>query len=151
MIVRTATKHDVGAVVDIEERGFGRQAWSAQAVAEDVAGASTARVVLVAVDAACVVGYASMLVAGDVADLDRVVVSARNRRRGVGGALVAAAVDEARMRACTRVMLEVAAGSQPALALYLGHGFAEVNRRRRYYAAGADAIVLALDLGAPDG
>jgi ribosomal-protein-alanine N-acetyltransferase len=45
------------------------------------------------------------------------------------------------------MLLEVRADNAGALAFYLAEGFAEIDRRRRYYRDGADAIVLELLLG----
>jgi ribosomal-protein-alanine N-acetyltransferase len=39
-------------------------------------------------------------------------------------------------------MLEVAAGNESALELYGGFGFAEISRRRGYYADGEDAVIM---------
>jgi ribosomal-protein-alanine N-acetyltransferase len=58
------------------------------------------------------------------------------------------ALAAARARGAAAMFLEVAAGNTPALALYAREGFAEVGRRRRYYADGADALVLRRDLDA---
>jgi ribosomal-protein-alanine N-acetyltransferase len=44
--------------------------------------------------------------------------------------------------------LEVSANNEAARALYARAGFVEVGRRPRYYASGADALVLRLDLSA---
>jgi ribosomal-protein-alanine N-acetyltransferase len=49
-------------------------------------------------------------------------------------------------RGAARLLLEVSAANQPARALYKGLGFARQGRRRRYYADGADALILALPL-----
>jgi ribosomal-protein-alanine N-acetyltransferase len=51
-------------------------------------------------------------------------------------------LDAARSRAARVVTLEVAADNSSALALYLGHGFAETMRRRDYYGPGRDALVM---------
>lgn len=64
------------------------------------------------------------------------------RRRGLGAALLAAAMQGAILRGAAEMFLEVAAGNAAALALYAAAGFAEVGRRRRYYASGEDALVL---------
>jgi ribosomal-protein-alanine N-acetyltransferase len=39
-------------------------------------------------------------------------------------------------------LLEVRADNCGALALYSGHGFREVGRRRRYYPDGSDAVLM---------
>jgi [ribosomal protein S18]-alanine N-acetyltransferase len=70
-----------------------------------------------------------------------------SRRRGIGRALVRALLDEARVAAARVVLLEVRASNAPALALYAGLGFIELDRRPRYYAdTGEDAVVMQLAL-----
>jgi len=54
------------------------------------------------------------------------------RRRGVGGALLRAAMAEARARGAQRIHLEVRAGND-AVALYRREGFAKVGERKDYY------------------
>jgi [ribosomal protein S18]-alanine N-acetyltransferase len=69
------------------------------------------------------------------------------RRCGIGRALVRALLDEARVAAARVVLLEVRASNAPALALYAGLGFSELDRRPRYYAGtGEDAVVMQLAL-----
>ncbi|HEY8613806.1 MAG TPA: GNAT family N-acetyltransferase, partial [Roseomonas sp.] len=64
------------------------------------------------------------------------------RRRGLGGALLTAAVTEAGRRGAEVLFLEVSEANAPARALYARAGAMEVGRRRRYYADGSDALVL---------
>ena len=40
------------------------------------------------------------------------------------------------------MLLEVRADNRPALAFYAHHGFVEIDRRDRYYADGATAVVM---------
>lgn len=84
--------------------------------------------------------------AADEAEILTVGVAPEARRNGHGAALLREALAAARVRSATAMFLEVAAGNTPALALYAREGFAEVGRRRRYYADGADALVLKRDL-----
>jgi ribosomal protein S18 acetylase RimI-like enzyme len=44
------------------------------------------------------------------------------------------------------MLLEVSASNQAARALYESLGFSKAGRRRRYYADGADALILLLPL-----
>lgn len=46
-----------------------------------------------------------------------------------------------------RCILEVRPSNAPALAVYRNLGFSEIGQRRRYYADGEDALVMALALG----
>lgn len=64
------------------------------------------------------------------------------QRRGIGTRLLRAAMAQAAAQGARAMVLEVAAGNLAALALYRGFGFAQVGLRRRYYADGADALVL---------
>jgi ribosomal-protein-alanine N-acetyltransferase len=54
------------------------------------------------------------------------------RRRGIGGALLRAVVDEARMRGAGMIHLEVRANNE-AVALYRAEGFEKIGERRGYY------------------
>jgi ribosomal-protein-alanine N-acetyltransferase len=52
----------------------------------------------------------------------------------------------AAQRGAARLLLEVSAANQAARALYESLGFIKQGQRRRYYADGADALILALEL-----
>ena len=84
--------------------------------------------------------------AGGEAEILTLAVAPAARRRGLGAALLAAALQGAVLRAAAAMFLEVSAGNAAALALYRSAGFAEVGRRRRYYADGSDALVMRRDL-----
>lgn len=78
-------------------------------------------------------------------EIHEVATAPEARRRGVGRALVEAALAEARATRCERVLLEVRESNEAARALYLGLGFLEDGRRRRYYSDPAeDAVLMSL-------
>lgn len=67
------------------------------------------------------------------------------RRRGVGRALLRAAMAEAKAQGAGEMFLEVADSNAPARSLYAREGFEPVGRRAGYYRSGAaasDALVL---------
>lgn len=83
-------------------------------------------------------------VAGD-AEVLTVAVVPEARRRGVGAALVNAAIAAVLARGASSMHLEVAEPNQAARALYAKLGFTEAGRRRDYYATEqgwVDAIVM---------
>ena len=76
--------------------------------------------------------------AGGEAELLTLAVVPQARRQGLGRGLVAAVLAEA----CGPMFLEVAADNAAALALYAALRFLPCGRRRDYYGAGRDAVVL---------
>ncbi len=89
-------------------------------------------------------------VAGGEAEVLTLAVAEPSRRRGVGAALLGAAMAEAAARGAAAVFLEVSTRNEGARLLYARSGFTEVGRRARYYADGADALVLRAPLNSPD-
>jgi ribosomal-protein-alanine N-acetyltransferase len=94
-------------------------------------------------------GFVLARIAADEAEILTLAVAPEARRRGLGGALLAAAMAGAAARGASAMVLEVAEGNAAARALYAAAGFAEAGRRRRYYAGGVDALVLRRDLSPP--
>ena len=85
-------------------------------------------------------------IAADEAEILTLAVHPDARRQGLARALLAAAARHAAAHGATELFLEVALRNTAARALYSGAGFAEVGRRRRYYADGDDALVMRLTL-----
>jgi ribosomal-protein-alanine N-acetyltransferase len=94
-------------------------------------------------------GFVLARVAADEAEILTLAVAPARRRQGDGGALLAAALAQSVLRGARTMFLEVSDRNAPALALYGANGFAEVSRRRRYYADGSDALVLRRALSPP--
>lgn len=92
------------------------------------------------------VGFALAQANGAEAELLTLAVCPGARGRGHGYALVEAVLTEAAARGALDLFLEVAEGNAPARALYALMRAEEVGRRRRYYADGADALVLRINL-----
>lgn len=77
-------------------------------------------------------GFALTRRIADESELLLLAVAPAHRGRGVGGALLRAAIAEARGAGCGALHLEVRSGN-PAARLYADHGFAKVGERRGYY------------------
>ena len=75
-----------------------------------------------------------------------IAVNPASRRRGIGAALLARALDFARERGVKMVFLEVRRGNRAAQSLYRRFGFREMGARPRYYEDGEDAIVMLLEV-----
>jgi len=140
--VRRATEADSDAIAALEADSLGVDAWSAALVAEGVAGRLPTVHYLVAESDGALVGHAVASVVADIAELQRIAVTAPWRRRGVAGALLAEVVDLAADSGAERVLLEVREDNAGALGFYAARGFVELDRRPRYYRDGATAVVL---------
>ncbi len=145
MTIRAASEADLGAITALEECFPATQRWSQTLWRDEVA--ADDHLVLVAADQATTVAAASFARAGDVVDLNRVVVAASHRRRGLAKQLLAHGFAWARSGGAERVMLEVRHDNQAALALYRHLGFQQLAQRRDYYGRGIDAVVLASEIG----
>ena len=74
-----------------------------------------------------VVGLTSLLVRGDEADVEPIVVTSGARSRGVGGALLEHAIEEARRRGIRFLGAKPVARNVEALAFFHDHGFATLG------------------------
>ena len=95
------------------------------------------------------IGYAVVMRVLDEAHLLNIGVLPEVQRSGCGSALLIHVVDQVRLRAATRMLLEVRPGNLAGQGFYRCHGFVEIGRRRDYYPAHdgrEDAIVMARDL-----
>lgn len=93
------------------------------------------------------IGYAGMhLVLGEGA-VDNVAILPQYRGLGLGRALMQAFLQQAALRGCRRVTLEVRPSNTAARRLYASLGFAEEGLRRDFYdGPREDALLCGLDL-----
>jgi ribosomal-protein-alanine acetyltransferase len=150
VILRAAAGPDAVGVAELEQDLFGPDAWSLPMVVAELTGEDRFAVVAVAGDE--LIGYAVTMRTGDVVDLQRIGVHPSHRRAGIARALLKAAVERAAAEEAQGMLLEVSAANGSAIAFYTAEGFTEIDRRRRYYRDGSDALVLRRQLsGSPAG
>ena len=127
--------------------GAGHDPWTASMfLAELDPAVPAARSWWVAHDDGELIGFAGgMVVDGGVEILD-VAVAPAHRREGIARKLLAHVSYDAQMLGCTSASLEVEDGNDGAIALYASLGFSESGRRRGYYGAGLDALVMTAPL-----
>jgi len=148
LTIRRMTEADVFQVAHIEQVSF-TTAWSARAYYEEIALPFDYSLVgeLAENTGSLVCGYiTSWLVSGE-ANLLKVAVHPRYRRRGIGSALLRRSLDFFNDRGIEKVWLEVRATNTAAREFYKAHGFAYHYTRNRYYSdTGEDALVMARQL-----
>lgn len=141
MRIRAAGIADLDAVWEIERAVFGREAWSRDAMGEEIVGPHRHYVVLVDDDA--VRGYAGLLTVGVEGDVQTIAVEPGARGSGHGRRLMDELLGEAERRGAREVFLEVRADNPVARGLYETLGFEEIGVRPRYYQPDdVDAIVM---------
>ena len=167
--LRPMVTADLVDVLALEHELFRDDPWTPQMFADEIVQPPEDRLYLVAEAAAdgggveqrdivsgaggdagpVMAGYAGLLfVPGGIqADVLTIAVRASHWGQGIGSALLAALIEEARARDCAELFLEVRADNPRAHGLYRRRGFAEIGVRRGYYKpSGVDAIVMRKDL-----
>jgi [ribosomal protein S18]-alanine N-acetyltransferase len=141
---------DLDAIMIMEQAGFPvAEQWSERSWRGELLGEH--RMILIA-RAQHPVGVISLSTTGELADLHRLVVEPRSRRRGIGADLVRAGLDVVRQLGVREVILDVGYDNEPAIALYSQLGFEQLSARNNYYGPGQHALIMKLyDLqGWPD-
>jgi ribosomal-protein-alanine N-acetyltransferase len=78
----------------------------------------------------------------DQAEILNLAVSLKKRRKGEGGALLKAALDQLRAQQVRSVFLEVRESNETAIAFYAKHRFSKRDMRLNYYRAPEEAAVV---------
>jgi ribosomal-protein-alanine N-acetyltransferase len=136
-VITTMTEHDLLEVVEIEET-TGLSQWGWDAYRAELA--KPEAVMLVArknlteeLTGRRLSGYIAARISADELHINNLGVWPDSRRRGVGGALLGAALDFAERCGAVEAVLEVRAGNVAAKQMYERFGFAVVGERRNYY------------------
>ncbi len=135
MSLRAAPPEDAAGLAELHAAAFDKP-WSAGEIATLMA---TPGVFALTFDRQ---GFILCRAIAGESEILTVAVDPAARRGGVGRALVEAAAGLSARNGAESLFLEVARDNVAALALYAAAGFEEVGLRRRYYASGADAVVM---------
>lgn len=142
IVVRPASGADLPALAALEQRCFAIP-WSFEALAEELADANKARVLVAVAPDGVVRGYISSWFILGEAEIHNIAVDPDCRGRGIGRTLLAALLDAGRQEGIASFTLEVRPSNEAARALYQRLGFVDCGRRRGYYANNQeDAIIM---------
>ena len=137
-MIRTATPADATDLLALEQELFGVDAWTAQAIQEELGGPG--RRFVVAESDAGIEGYAVTMAAGDIVDLLRIAVRPSSRRQGLASQLLDAVLEDT--ESASRMLLEVSVSNSDALAFYVARQFSVIDVRPHYYRDGSEALVM---------
>jgi ribosomal-protein-alanine N-acetyltransferase len=144
------SEHDLLEVVEIEET-TGLSQWGWDAYRAELA-RPEAVMLVVRRDAPddsgrFVKAYMASRVSADELHINNIGVREESRRRGLGAALLASALEEGARRGARLAVLEVRAGNFAAQALYRRFGFEVVGERKDYYRSPVEnALVMTMPL-----
>ena len=142
MQTRKLTKDDLAPVMDLERRLFENEAWLEQTMASEIDSPNT---YYLGAFEDSLVGYAGLKVSGPsfTSDVQTIGVEPRSQGKGVGRKLMEEILAHAKRHGSEEVFLEVKAGNESAIGLYLSLGFEQIDVRKRYYQpSGEDALVM---------
>lgn len=143
--VWVADAKDAEALARMEALAFGGRSWGGDSVKESFV-APRVTVLFGGESEEAPSGFALWRDLGGEAELLSIGVVAAARGRGLGCALLSCLIKAARKAGAKRCFLEVDSKNAAAKGLYARAGFSPVGGRKRYYADGGDAVVMALDL-----
>lgn len=149
--LRPATLADVEEIAFAELELFPDEAWNVFQLAEEIEHPDRRYVVAAtgAESSGELLGYAGIMIAGDLADLH--TIGTLREGVGIGRALLAWCEDQARRGGAERLLLEVREDNDRARAFYSRSGYQEIDRRRGYYRIRGrriDALVMQRQLDA---
>lgn len=128
--IKPMSLQTVDAVAQIEAECFS-QPWSQDAFVAELS--NPAAVTFVADVDGEIAGFINLGVVLDEATVNNIAVKQGYRRRGIGRALMTAAIDYCRKNRLSVLMLEVRQSNRAAIALYERFGFQAVGIRKRFY------------------
>ena len=146
-------EHDLLEVVEIEET-TGLSQWGWEAYRAEL---SRPEAVMLVVrrerpddSGRSVVAYIASRITADELHVNNIGVREEARRKGLGAALLGAALEEGARRGAGLAVLEVRAGNAAAQALYRRFGFDVVGERKDYYRSPVEnALVMTMPLAHP--
>lgn len=131
-------KTDCGRLAELHAKCFPR-GWSAMEIASLIT--QPGSLALKAIDGE-IGGFLLIRTVADEAEILTLAVDPAQQRKGLARDLVGHAETKLGQQGCARLFLEVSVRNTAALALYDALGFQKTGRRFRYYADGADAILM---------
>jgi ribosomal-protein-alanine N-acetyltransferase len=138
--IRALKAADLGMVIEVLEEAPEAANWSRESL-EELRNSPGGLALVSEVDGQ-VSGFLVARQLVDEAEILNLGVSRARRRKGDGGALLKAVLDEFVWRGVSRVFLEVRESNEAGIAFYTRHGFAKTGLRPSYYHDPVEPAVL---------
>lgn len=150
MLTRTTTRHidisyrkftiqDLDKVIEIERLSY-QQPWSYGQFKDSLNNINTlANLVL---DGGVIVGYCLANICVNYADILNICIHPDYRKKGLGSALLKYQKKQLKRLNIEYIILEVRESNITALLYYEENGFKTLEKRKKYYRNGEDAIIM---------
>lgn len=148
--LREMTVDDIPAVHQLETELFPEDAWPVAAFESELAQNETRNYWVYENDGQ-IIGYAGLCTVLPISDVQTIAINPEFQGQGLGRKLLTLLVETAKQRNALDVMLEVRFDNPTAISLYKSMGFITIHRRVGYYKGGVDALIMRLQLDAPQG
>jgi ribosomal-protein-alanine N-acetyltransferase len=144
--IRPFDAEDVSAAVGLEER-FQPQPWTPGVFADELDASNRS---YFAADDGRLVGFGGVMVIGDEAHINNLLVEPSRRRRGIGLGLMRRMIEVSLGMGARHLTLEVRSENDAAIGLYRRLGMEVDGVRRRYYPEDDALVMWARDICTPD-
>ncbi|MCS6954067.1 MAG: ribosomal protein S18-alanine N-acetyltransferase [Bryobacterales bacterium] len=136
--IRPFVPGDLAAILELERATFGASAWPREMFLE--VSRAPSGLLLVAERGRSIAGYVAALLRGLRAEIVSIAVARRQRRSGIGTALLRRALRELERRGVRSVELMVRVDNSAAIRFYQRLGFRRLGRVPGYYEDGSDGL-----------
>ena len=137
--IRAAEERDIDAVHAIETESFPGP-WRREFFENELT--ASGRYSIVAVRKGSVIGYIFAMRIFEEMHINKIAVTAAERRKGIAGTLMARCTEFAKRQGVTMMSLEVRKSNSGAQWFYRGLGFESSYLRPRYYPDGEAAVIM---------
>lgn len=141
-MIRIANECDLNGIVEIEQDCFARP-YSSESILQDLRGDKVKTFVYV--ENETIVGFISVYVFFDEANLQQIAVTSKYRNKGIASVLLQYAINYLKQQPVVKFYLEVNENNLIAIKTYEKFGFKKVVTRKNYY-GNQDALVYELML-----
>ncbi|NQU28413.1 MAG: ribosomal protein S18-alanine N-acetyltransferase [Candidatus Marinimicrobia bacterium] len=140
IVIRTVKITDLPQIMDIERRVFPHP-WTEAHLMFEITNKPVSGTTVALIDNE-IVGYLMYHLIYDVVHINNIAVDSTRQRKGVGRLLMESFYRYLPERQPCNIFLEVDQTNQAAIRFYKKFGFEEIDRRKNYYPAGGDALVM---------
>lgn len=129
-IIQRMSHQDLDEVARLEKLSFS-DPWSKRSFEDELTNRFS--IPLVVKSGTRIVGYACLWHIYEQMEIANIAVSPEFRGKGVGSTMMKRVLEVAKEKGCRSIILSVRKSNSAAISLYRRFGFAELERKKRYY------------------